>query len=346
MTGHIDELLILAGELRASDLHISVGSPPVIRVDGVLRSLGEQMNNPIDIQEMTSHLLRTQRVTDKPEEEERDFAYAIEGVGRYRVHIYRQQNEPSLAIRLLPGVIPSIEDLALPQIIQILAQKMQGLILVTGPTGSGKSSTLAAIVGWINRTQHKHIITLEDPVEFLHGPGLSLIHQREIGVDTTGFAQGLKAALRQDPDVIMVGELRDLETISAAMTAAETGHLVLATLHTSDAPQTIDRIIDAYPASQQSQIRVQLASVLTAVISQRLLPSPKTSGRVCVTEVLLNTPAAANLIRTEKTHQLKSIMQTGRQLGMHTMDMKARELLQQGVLDHITAKPYLMEASS
>ncbi|MNX16805.1 Twitching mobility protein [compost metagenome] len=347
MTQQIEELLRRANDAGASDLHISVGSPPVMRIDGTLTPLEEKLVAQADAREMAEELLGEEEVHKFREAGEIDFAHAIEGVGRYRINIYRQRSEISIAARLIPGTIPTLEQLQLPSIITTLANKPQGLILVTGPTGSGKSSTLAAMIGYINRTQKKHIVTLEDPVEYLHTHGTSLIHQREVGSDTASFANGLRAALRQDPDVILVGEMRDLETISAAITAAETGHLVLATLHTTDAPQTIDRIIDAFPGPQQAQIRAQLASVLISVISQRLLPRAGNSGgRVCATEILVNTPAVANLIRTEKSHQIKSLMQTGRQQGMHTLDMAIREQLQQGLIDPAAARAYLTEAMS
>lgn len=233
----------------------------------------------------------------------------------------------------------------MPLILESLAKKPQGLILVTGPTGSGKSSTLAAMIHSINQSESKHIVTLEDPIEFLHSHGKCLVDQREVGSDTHSFASGLRAALRQDPDVILVGEMRDLETISAAVTAAETGHLVLATLHTTDAPQTIDRIIDAFPGHQQNQIRSQLASVMLAVVSQRLFPRATGRGRVCATEILVNTPAVANLIRTEKTHQLKNVMQTSRSLGMHTLEMSIREHLAGGLITSTAAKAYMSEVN-
>ncbi|USB33681.1 type IV pilus twitching motility protein PilT [Paenibacillus sp. YPG26] len=347
MTQQIEQLLRRANDDGASDLHISAGSPPMMRIDGTLTPLDDSLVTAAEAQQMAEELLGAEKAQKFHEAGEIDFAHTIEDVGRYRINIYRQRGEISIAARLIPGTIPTLEQLQLPSIITTLANKPQGLILVTGPTGSGKSSTLAAVIGYINRTQKKHIVTLEDPVEYLHTHGSSLIHQREVGRDTASFANGLRAALRQDPDVILVGEMRDLETISAAITAAETGHLVLATLHTTDAPQTIDRIIDAFPGPQQAQIRAQLASVLISVISQRLLPrAGRAGGRLCATEILVNTPAVANLIRTEKSHQIKSLMQTGRQQGMHTLDMAIREQLQQGLVDPSAAKAYLTEAMS
>jgi twitching motility protein PilT len=255
-------------------------------------------------------------------------SYGIPNLSRYRVNIFKQKGNVSLTIRLIPTKIPAMEALGLPAMAEEFAKKPQGLLLVTGPTGSGKSTTLAAIIDYINRTRGDHIITLEDPIEFVHPHKACIVNQREIGVDTESFTSGLRAALRQDPDVILVGEMRDLETISIAITAAETGHLVFGTLHTADAPQTIDRIIDVFPPEAQQQIRVQLASVLLGVMAQRLLPTIDGNGRVAAIEVLVNTPAIANLIRSEKVHQIRSVLQTGKAQGMQTMDMALRDLLQ------------------
>jgi twitching motility protein PilT len=257
-----------------------------------------------------------------------DMSYGIPNLSRYRVNIFKQKGNVSLTIRLIPTKIPAMEALGLPAMAEEFAKKPQGLLLVTGPTGSGKSTTLAAIIDYINRTRGDHIITLEDPIEFVHPHKACIVNQREIGVDTESFTSGLRAALRQDPDVILVGEMRDLETISIAITAAETGHLVFGTLHTADAPQTIDRIIDVFPPEAQQQIRVQLASVLLGVMAQRLLPTIDGNGRVAAIEVLVNTPAIANLIRSEKVHQIRSVLQTGKAQGMQTMDMALRDLLQ------------------
>ncbi|NBD25348.1 type IV pilus twitching motility protein PilT [Paenibacillus glycinis] len=336
-------LLKQAHEHQASDLHISVGSPPVLRIHGVLRSLGEEAVTGEASRAMAEALLTPEQLANFETNGEVDFSYELEGWARYRINAFRQRGKASIAIRTIPTVIPTLQQLQLPDVIGQLAGKHQGLVLVTGPTGSGKSSTLAAIIDHINRTQKRHIVTLEDPIEFLHAHASSVVDQREVGSDTRSFSKGLRAALRQDPDVILVGEMRDLETISAAVTAAETGHLVLATLHTTDAPQTIDRIIDAFPAHQQGQVRMQLAAVLLAVVSQRLLPRPGRQGRACATEILINTPAVANLIRTEKVHQIKSVMQTGRAQGMHTLDASLRELMAQGLVEAAAAKPYLSE---
>lgn len=342
----IVQLLHMAITSKASDLHISVGSPPVIRIDGTLHTLEGENITPEEAARMAEELLGSDRSVIFHSLGEMDFSYPLDNGVRYRVNVYKQRGEVSIAARAIPVEIPTLEQLSLPSILSSLAMKPQGLILVTGPTGSGKSSTLAAMLNNINRTQSKHIVTLEDPIEFLHTHGTCLIDQREVGSDTGSFASGLRAVLRQDPDVILVGEMRDLETISAAVTAAETGHLVMATLHTTDAPQTIDRIIDTFPGHQQSQIRSQLASVLLAVLSQRLFPRASGRGRLSATELLINTPAVANLIRTEKTHQLKNVMQTGRSLGMHTLEMNIREYLQQGLINPESARAYLTEVGS
>ncbi|WP_138495659.1 type IV pilus twitching motility protein PilT [Paenibacillus pinistramenti] len=339
----IVQLLQTAISSGASDLHISTGSPPVLRVDGKLLALDGAPVNSEEAAAMADKLLSQEGKAKFSSAGEYDFSYPMSGGGRFRVNVYRQRGEISIAARSIPLQVPTLEQLSLPPVLSSLSMKPQGLILVTGPTGSGKSSTLAAMLQYINRTESKHIVTLEDPIEFLHPHGTCLIDQREVGSDTGSFASGLRAALRQDPDVILVGEMRDLETISAAVTAAETGHLVMATLHTTDAPQTIDRIIDTFPGHQQGQIRSQLASVLLAVLSQRLMPRAGGKGRVCITELLINTPAVANLIRTEKTHQIKNVMQTGRALGMHTLEMNLREQMQRGQIHPEAAKAYLTE---
>ncbi|OMD41461.1 type IV pilus twitching motility protein PilT [Paenibacillus odorifer] len=345
-TRDIRQLLQTAYSSKASDLHISVGSPPVIRMDGTLYPLEGVPVTADEAAEMAEALLGSERNEVFRSAGEVDFSYPLDSGVRFRVNVYRQRGEISIAARAIPAEIPSLEQLSMPPILSTLSLKPQGLILVTGPTGSGKSSTLAAMLNYINKTESKHIVTLEDPIEFLHSHGTCLVDQREVGNDTASFASGLRAALRQDPDVILVGEMRDLETITAAVTAAETGHLVMATLHTTDAPQTIDRIIDAFPGHQQGQIRSQLASVLLAVVSQRLFPRAGGRGRICATEILVNTPAVANLIRTEKTHQIKNVMQTGRSQGMHTLDMSIREYLSQDLIHPAAAKAFMAEVSS
>jgi len=275
---------------------------------------------------------------------ELDFSYGIPGISRFRVNAYHQRGCISLAIRVVPTRIPTLEELKLPDILKKVAEKPQGLVLVTGPTGSGKSTTLASLIQYMNISMSRHVVTLEDPIEYLHKHGNCIIDQREIGFDTNNFSNGLRAALRQDPDVILVGEMRDLDTIQTAITAAETGHLVLGTLHTSSAPATINRIIDVFPPGQQAQIRIQLASVLVSVVSQRLFPTADKKGRRGATEILINNAAVANLIRNEKIHQIISVMQTSKIHGMHTLEMSIKELVLKGVISKESAEPYLQEA--
>lgn len=331
-------LLKTAHEKGVSDLHITVNSPPMYRIHGELIPATDEKLTPNNTLEMAKELLDNEQYHQFIEQGDLDFSYGIPEVSRYRINVYRQKGNVSLTIRLIPSKIPEMEQLGLPAIAEEFANKPQGLVLVTGPTGSGKSTTLAAIIDYINRHSKDHIITLEDPIEFVHDHKSSIVNQREIGVDTNSFASGLRAALRQDPDVVLVGEMRDLETISTAITAAETGHLVFGTLHTSDAPQTIDRVIDVFPPDQQQQIRVQLAAVLLGVMAQRLLPLKDGGGRVAAIEVLVNTPAIANLIRSEKTHQIRSAMQTGKAQGMQTMEMALRDLLQKQLISVDEAK--------
>lgn len=335
------ELMKLAHDRKASDIHITVNSPAMFRIHGVLKPVNDQTLIPSATLEMAKELMTTEQYESFLEKGDLDLSYGIADVSRYRVNVYKQKGNVSLTIRLIPTKIPAMEVLGLPSIAQDFAKKPQGLVLVTGPTGSGKSTTLAAILDFINRTRNDHIITLEDPIEFVHPHKSCIVNQREIGVDTHSFSSGLRAALRQDPDIILVGEMRDLETISIAITAAETGHLVFGTLHTADAPQTIDRIIDVFPSEAQQQVRVQLASVMLGVLAQRLLPTSDGSGRVAAIEVLVNTPAVANLIRSEKVHQIRSVMQTGKAQGMQTMEMALRELLQQRIITVDTAKEAL-----
>lgn len=270
-----------------------------------------------------------------------DTSYEIVNLSRFRVNIFYQRGSLSLAFRAISTTIPKLDDLGLPDIIKEIVTKPHGLILVTGPTGSGKSTTLAAMIDYMNHEMNKHIITLEDPIEYIHKHNQSIIDQREIGFDATSFKKGLRAALRQDPDVIMVGEMRDLETISTAITAAETGHLVLGTLHTQDASSTMDRVIDVFPAHQKDQIRVLLANVLGAIISQRLFPLAQGEGRITTTEVLVNNAAIKNLIRNEKMHQIPNVLQTSRSQGMYTMEMDIREKVSKGLISRALANPYL-----
>jgi twitching motility protein PilT len=330
---HFDfaDLLLEVIERRASDLHITAGSKPMARVRGRLTPLEDY---PTLTQQDTREIVYSILTNDQRQKLETawqiDFAYAIPNVARFRVNAYFQRAAIGAAFRLIPHEIKSIDELGLPAVCHELVHKPRGFVLFTGPTGSGKSTSLAALIDEINTTRQDHILTIEDPIEFLHPHKGCLVNQREIGSDATDFASGLKAALRQDPDVILVGEMRDLETISTALTAAETGHLVFATLHTQDAPQTIDRIIDVFPPSQQGQVRVQLSVALQGVITQQLLPTADGTGRVAACEVMIPTPAVRNLIREGKTHQITSAMQTGSSSGMQTMDMALAALVRQG----------------
>lgn len=343
MQEKIDAILRAAIEYKASDVHLSVGVPPVMRINGDLKRYGTENLLPAETEAMAQAIISENMWSIFKEKGELDFSYGVAGSSRFRVNAYHQRKSVSLALRVVSSNVPSIEELDLPSIVSKLVEKPQGLILVTGPTGSGKSTTLASMIDYMNRTMRKHIITLEDPIEYLHRHGNSIIDQREVGFDTMNYASGLKAALRQDPDVILVGEMRDLETMSIAITAAETGHLVLGTLHTSSAPTTINRIIDVFPAAQQPQIRIQLASVLVGVISQRLFPTADKKGRKAATEILVNNAAIANLIRSEKVHQIQSTMQTSRAQGMHTLEMSIKELIDRNVILREAASQYLHE---
>ena len=317
-----------------SDLHIKVGSPPRIRIDGEMEIVeGAESLRPDDTQEMILELLNTGQRKEFEEEHELDLAYSIPGLSRFRVNVFYQRGTMGSVFRTIPIRIPTSEELGLPPIVLELALRPRGLVLVTGPTGSGKSTTLAAMVDHVNKNRKCHIMTIEDPIEFLHRDQLALVNQREVGADTKSFAQALKRVLRQDPDVILLGEMRDLETISAACTAAETGHLVFGTLHTTSAPSTIDRIIDVFPPFQQEQIRMQLSIGLQGVICQTLLPKVG-GGRVAAHEVMVCLPSIANLIREAKTHQMLTIIQSGSRFGMHTLDQHLSELVRGGLITY------------
>lgn len=344
MQERLDHILRAAFEIGASDIHLTIGVPPIMRIHGDLKQYGKDALTPQDTEEMAKGIVTGDSWRKFEEKGELDFSYGIPGVSRFRVNIYRQRSCISLAIRVVPTTIPSLEDLGMPMVLKEIAAKQQGLVLVTGPTGSGKSTTLASMIDYMNQNMRRHIITLEDPIEYLHKHKHCIIDQREVGFDTQNFSNGLRACLRQDPDVILVGEMRDLETISTAITAAETGHLVLGTLHTTNAPSTIDRIIDVFPPSQQAQVRIQLAAVLAAVISQRLLPTADRSGRVTTNEILINNAAIKNLIRNEKIHQIHSVMQTSKSGGMHTFEMSIKELLEEKIISRETAAPFLQES--
>lgn len=342
----IDHLLHAAFELKASDIHLTVGVPPIMRINGDLKKYGKESLKPEDTEGMARAIIPDNMWEPFREKGELDFSYGIPKVSRFRVNTYFQRSCIALAIRIVPTKIPTIEELELPNVLKRIAEKPQGLVLVTGPTGSGKSTTLASMIQYMNHHMRKHIITLEDPIEYLHKHGNSIIDQREVGFDTNNFANGLRASLRQDPDVILVGEMRDLETIQTAITAAETGHLVFGTLHTSSAPATINRIIDVFPPSQQAQVRIQLASVLVSVISQRLFPTIDKKGRRAATEILINNSAVANLIRNEKIYQIVNIMQTSRASGMHTLETSIKELVQSGIISKEAAEPFIQEMLS
>lgn len=326
------ELVSLGTEKKASDIHITVGIPPTYRINGSLVKIGDEPLTPEDTLNYTKQALNEKQMKELEEKGELDFSYSSPGIGRYRVNAYRQRGSYGLALRIIPMSIPTMESLGLPKVVRDLARLPRGLILVTGPTGSGKSTTLASVIDQINRERNCHILTLEDPLEYLHKHNKAIVNQREIGSDSKSFASALRGALRQDPDVILVGEMRDLETISIAITAAETGHLVLSTLHTLGAAKTIDRVIDVFPPHQQQQVRVQLSSVIQSVISQQLLPRSDDKGRVAAFEVMIATSAIRNLIREDKIHQIDTVIQTGAKYNMQTMDSSLIDLYMKGLI--------------
>jgi twitching motility protein PilT len=342
LRGNADPDLILALEevliLGASDLHITSNAAPTVRVDGALHPIdGAPVWGPDRVARALRSILSPHQIEIFETELELDLAYTVSANARFRVNLYQQRGAIGGAFRLIPTGVRSLSELGIPNVVAKFATLARGLVLVTGPTGSGKSTTLAALIDLVNRTRADHIVTVEDPIEFLHTHQKSLINQREVGSDTHSFATALKHVLRQDPDVILIGELRDLETISVALTAAETGHLVFATLHTQDASQTIDRVIDVFPPHQQGQVRAQLAATLNGVVCQTLVKRASGSGRAVATEVMMATPAIANLIREGKTYQIPSAMQAGRELGMHTMDQHLAELVNSGIITHEVA---------
>jgi len=322
----------------ASDLHITVNAPPMVRIDGGLRPIpGLEVWDAAKVTHALTSIMseRHHEIFDK--ELELDFAYTLSDSARFRVNFYQQRNVRGAAFRLIPTQIKQLSELGVPDKIANFAKLARGLVLVTGPTGSGKSTTLAALIDLVNSTRADHIVTVEDPIEFMHSNKMSVVNQREVGHDTHSFNNALKHVLRQDPDVILIGELRDLETISVALTAAETGHLVFATLHTQDAAQTVDRVIDVFPPHQQGQVRAQLAATLQGVVCQTLVKKVGGGGRAVATEVLVSTPAISNLIREGKTYQIHSVMQAGRELGMHTMDQHLADLVNAGQISHQSA---------
>lgn len=323
----LTELLKFAIQSSASDLHISSGESPMFRIHGDIRRIDMEPLNEKEVHTMIYDILNDQQRKTFEETHELDFSIALGEYGRFRVNVFIQHRGKAAVLRTIPSVVKSFEELGLPNICKSIAKAEKGLVLVTGPTGSGKSTSLATMIDLINTSFHKHIITIEDPIEFLHESKKCLINQREVGEHTHSFANALRSALREDPDVIMVGEMRDLETISLALTAAETGHLVFATLHTNNAPKTIDRIVDVFPADQQSQIRTMLSETLYAVISQILLRRADGKGRVAALEIMICTPAIKNLIRESKTAQIYSTLQTSQKYGMQTMESSVQNLL-------------------
>ena len=326
---HIDELLRLTVQSGASDLHLSVGRAPMVRKDGKLVPLPFELAQERDTQRIVFDILNNSQIEKFERTHELDFSYGVKGVGRFRFNVYRQRSSVGCAMRVIPNVVPSMEQLKLPAVMRSFTQKHSGLVLVTGPTGSGKSTTIASLIDIINSEREAHILTIEDPIEYLHNHKRSMVNQRELGTDTDSFTNALRASLREDPDVILVGEMRDLETISAAITLAETGHLVFATLHTRSAPATIDRIVDVFPAHQQEQIRVQLSTSIEAVVSQQLLPKIG-GGRVAAIEIMVATSALRNLIREGKSYQIYSVIETGHQYGMQAMDRVLADLHRSG----------------
>lgn len=340
---NIEEILAKAGEAGASDVHLTVGTAPKMRVNGSLISMPYEALSPEDTMQAAERVMSGEQMEVFKQRGEYDLSFAVADTGRYRVNVFHQQGAAALAFRVVATKVPSPEELGVPASIIELSQRKRGLVLVTGPTGSGKSTTLAAVIDKVNQTRDAHIITLEDPIEYLHPHKMSMVNQREIGIDTQSYANALRAALREDPDVILVGEMRDYETISVAVTAAETGHLVLSTLHTIGAASTVDRVIDVFPPHQQQQIRVQLSNVLEAIISQQLIPRADGRGRVAAFEVLHANNAIRNLIREGKSHQIANIMQTNRKMGMITMDEAILQLAREGKINRQMAVAFAQE---
>ncbi len=342
----LDEWLRLTVTQKVSDLHLIEGIEPIFRLHGDLQPIeGSEILYSETITKMAKEICNEKQWTEFMTKGEVDLAYELKNSARFRVNIFKQMGTTAIAFRRIPIDIPSLDSLGVPLILQRMIHKSQGLFLVTGPTGSGKSTTLAAMLDYLNDTKKTHVLTLEDPIEYVHKHKKSIISQREIGRDTESFSNALRAALRQDPDVILVGEMRDFDTISIALTAAETGHLVLGTLHTSSAPSTIERIVDVFPAEQQEQVRSQLAGALLGILSQRLLPTREGDGRVAATEMLINTKGIANIIRSGKTHQISNMLQMGRADGMHTMSATITKLIQTGRVDADVAETYAEEGS-
>ncbi|MEO1145930.1 MAG: type IV pilus twitching motility protein PilT [Cyanobacteria bacterium J06638_22] len=332
----IEDLMEQLVEMGGSDLHLSAGIPPYFRINGHLTPIGDEPLTPEECQRLIFSMLNNTQRKTLEQTWELDCSYGVKGLARFRVNVYKDRGTYAACLRALSSKIPSFDKLALPDIVREMAEKPRGLILVTGPTGSGKTTTLAAMIDLINRTRAEHILTIEDPIEFVYEPIKSLVHQRQLNEDTKSFSNALRAALREDPDIILVGEMRDLETIQLAISAAETGHLVMGTLHTSSAAQTVDRIIDVFPSEKQQQVRVQLSNSLIAVFSQTLAqrsnPKPGEFGRVMAQEIMVVTPAIANLIREGKTSQVYSAIQTGGKLGMITLEKALSDLYKAGAI--------------
>ena len=337
------ELLAIAGREKCSDIHISKGLPPVMRKNGSFVRMTDKVLSADDTEALAKEVLNSEQLDTIRKNGEVDLAISDSYGNRFRINVFMQKGNYSLALRLLNPTIPSFEMLGLPRVVSDLSDRSRGLVLVTGPTGSGKSTTLACMIDKINRERDDHIVTLEEPIEYLHSHGKSIVNQREIGKDTASFAQALRAALRQDPDVILIGEMRDLETISIALTAAETGHLVLSTLHTVGAAKTIDRVIDVFPPHQQQQIRTQLSTVLQGVVSQQLIPRKDRNGRIAAVEVMISTPAIRNLIREGKTFQIQNNMQTGAAQGMILMDSALISLYRDNIISREDCLTYSVD---
>ncbi len=338
----LNELLETTIRKKASDLHLVTGIPPVLRINGNLIRMDEAKLSPQDTEKFAKQILGDD-FDSINERGEMDLSYSVSGLGRFRVNAYKQRGTVALAIRVVGARIPEIDELGLPEVVKELSLSKRGLILVTGPAGSGKSTTLAAMINEINKNKSSHIITLEDPIEFLHKHDKSIVEQREIGKDTKNFRSALRAVLREDPDVILIGELRDLDTISVALTAAETGHLVLSTLHTVGAAKTINRLVDVFPPHQQQQVKIQLASVLNGIVSQQLVPTSDGKSRVCAAETMISTTAIQNMIREGKTYQIESALQTGSKYGMKTMDMSLVELYKKKLISYEDALSHAVD---
>ena len=342
----LDDLLRTAVQRKASDLHVTAELPPQMRIDGRLRSLDFEPLSPVECQRLIFGILTDRQIAEFESRLELDLSYGVSGLGRFRVNVYRQRGSIGAALRVIASSIPSFEELRLPKILRDFANHTSGLILVTGPTGCGKSTSLAAMIDHINHTREGHIVTLEDPIEYLHKHARCMVNQREVGADTRDFASALRSVLREDPDVVLVGEMRDLETIATTLTIAETGHLVLGTLHTRNAPQSIDRIVDVFPPHQQEQIRVQLAGTVEAIVAQQLLPAYGRPGRVPAVEIMVATAGVRNLVREAKTHQIYSLIETGAEEGMQTMDRDLARLVQSGQVSLEEAQTRAVDADS